>query len=182
MSDTLLKTDLESRAQRWLQDSDERLVASSLFYLNRMAKEFTNRYERDELYTLKNRVVKALFAAGFCTDVGIHTKQLECFNCEGTGEDVWADREEGASPEPCWKCGGTGIYRTLVYYIFHFDIHGQHFAFHQPDWAVTWPVETVAHQRNFDDREPSPVNLRWERLPLYMAIVKAYLANQGVEQ
>ncbi len=96
-------------------------ACEALFELNRYAKhESCTSTNREEIYNLKNGLIRLLYEQGFATDFYEHHLKLEakpCWTCGGTGE-YWTG-------EDCRKCGGTGDYlsaKTVFFLVFKFAI------------------------------------------------------------
>lgn len=168
---------LRFQARAWLHNNDPDAVAAHcMFHLNRYAR--TDR-DTQPIYRLKDHLVRIFYQAGLYRSVRLHRQTLECWACRGTGvSNDWDGYEE-----PCYKCGGTGIYREHMLYSFHFSIAGQHYAWHQPQRLVTWPVKPdfapIAEYQSPRDRYtvtllPKPL------LQLYAVTVAEYLVLHGV--
>lgn len=172
------RTRLEERAERLVASGGALVAAQALFRLNHLVKDVWYRDDREAIYALKNRLIRHFYARGFCTEVGIHTQTYHCWDCGGTGEVDETDFIGGdfeTRVVACYKCGGTGIYRQHTLYHFRFEIDGRPFSWHQPAGLVDWPVDTVAHERRYEVREPASSADRWRFRLLYLAIIRAYL-------
>ncbi len=108
-------------------------AAEWMYRLNVFARSIGRHPIADEIYGLKNRLVKYLYQHGYATEAVLHVKAFDCWG-------VW-DGMEYVCDDECPKCGGTGIYRTEKLYAFRFDVDGQRYAWHQPDRLIDYPVE-----------------------------------------
>lgn len=108
-------------------------AAEAMWRLNRYARRVGSRWHSKPVYDLKNRFVRMLYEYGFCHAV---TEVRQIFPCWGFGE-------QGCRGAGCLKCGGTGIYRTVILYCFTFVVGGRRFVWHQPRDLVTWPVRVT---------------------------------------
>lgn len=170
---------LRFQARAWLRNNEPAAIAAHcMFHLNRYAR--TGR-ETDTIYQLKNHLVRIFHQAGYCRSVRLHQQTLECWGCYGSG----VYRESGDYEEICYKCGGTGIYRQHVLYAFHFSIAGRHYAWHQPQSLVTWPVRPdfapIAEYQSPRDRYSAGLLPR-PLLHLYAVTVAEYLVLCGVDR
>lgn len=110
------------------------VTADALWNLNRYAKHkaCTDKH-REEIYQLKNSLLKALAERGYLRGVGEHTltkpkMQLECWRCDGLG---------------CNRCNFTGVWRELPelklkFLVLHYEIDGTIYRFHQPFECLFW--------------------------------------------
>jgi hypothetical protein len=81
------------------------------------------------IYPLKAKLVKHFYDRGYCQAVRLQEQVLKCtanFHFEDDGE------------EECPRCGGTGIYRTYLLFLFTFKIQSHTFEWHQPVTRVPW--------------------------------------------
>ncbi len=134
-------------------------ACEAMFNLNRYAKHESCR-SGEEIYALKNQLVKLLYEHGACIECLAHERtqaEKECFGCKGTGER-W-------SGEECERCDGTGVYREariLRDIAFKFMVCGRVFAWHQPESLVNFPYEVSAVEQGCPAEEK----------PLEMSLVK----------
>lgn len=166
---------LLAQASRWLaRNNADQLAARCLFHLNRHARTLRGRSEQKKvIYHLKNEAVKYFYARGFCQRV---TSQVQTFECWHTHEYNWGI--DGW----CEKCDNTGIYRQNHLFLFHFEIGGQSYRWHQPASLVLWPLADVQEGEE-EYRGPTDaqnVPLTRLLLELYTATVYAYLLAGGV--
>lgn len=159
-------------------------AAAALLEVNRYAKQ--DPYSRSEIYQLKNEFLEWLFERGYCTGWNLHTlikpeKNLVCFGCDGTGEgygpsfaddddDDFSDEEdicdldgeeedndeEGDGAMNCYRCGGTGVYRTLPelrleFVAFRFEVEGRRYTWHQPLEIVSWDFSSTPKYEDAGD-------------------------------
>jgi len=117
--------------------------------LNRYAKyESCTRRHQDEIYDLKNRLIRLLYAQGFAVEVKLHHADYpakQCHGCDGTGF-----RYGG---EACHRCGGTGVYQGPVrrnFYAFMFEVDSGTYRWHQPANLVNFDVQVTC--------EPEPTD------------------------
>lgn len=134
--------------RRYVSKRDAYLAAcEALFSLNRYAKhESCSDKHKKTIYALKSAWIRCLYEQGFCVDV-FEAKTPEraglCFRCSGEGFDEFG--------EECYKCGGTGEYRSggRVYWSFRFLVDGKSFAWHQPaplSFVVTPTRTDIEHE------------------------------------
>lgn len=147
-------------------------AAEGMFNLNRYAKhDSCAAYNRREIYSLKNRFVRALYQGGYCKGAYVHINRLPrqtCRRCNGSG--LWG------SVAPCRKCRGTGIYKKskeLIYYVFQFVIDDHHFTWHQPEELVDFDVTlTSTDPLKMNPTEEKPLTMAYRKLSEAKALVK----------
>jgi len=138
-----------------LQDS-----AEWMYRLNVFARS-TGRYPIvDQIYDLKNEWIRYLYQHGYCTEVKLHSQKRVCRACDGTGE-YW-------SGEDCWKCNGSGVFTVTHLFAFRFEIRGTHYAWHQLEKLIDYPVELTPDIQS----EPMP-DLRKD--PAILSLSDAWL-------
>jgi hypothetical protein len=110
-------------------------ACAALFSLNRFCKHAECSWQsREEIYDLKNRLVKLLYKDGYCTAAWEHRLVLPakiCRDCGGSGDGGCCDR-----------CDGTGEYlpaKTVRFICFRFEV-GVRYTWHQPVELVRFPV------------------------------------------
>jgi hypothetical protein len=118
----------------WLAPAE---AAKAMFSLNRYAKHSgCGELRKVEIYQLKDRLIEALYAAGYCAGCWEHvseSKPLPCRECAGMDGE-------------CYHCAGTGIWRSgrsLRFICFRFLVAGQFYSWHQPADQVKYPVITT---------------------------------------
>lgn len=116
-------------------------AAEWMFRFNVTARNLRRHPITDQIYELKNILIKYLYQHGYCVEVKLHTQKRMCYSCEGTGE-YW-------NGEDCWKCNGTGVYSTTQLYAFRFDVASRRYAWHQLRKLVDYPIVLT-------EAEPSP--------------------------
>lgn len=153
------------------------IVAYAMFRLNRTA-QILPRYAtpKAQIYALKNLLVEHLYASGYCVGVSKQFQVLKCHACDGTGEDSWNDYEF------CFRCDGTGIYKTIPLYLFRFQVGDTFYSWHQPVGLVTWNVNlTTSDAKDYAaDEHKNIVPVTGARFALCMSVIAAYLMAQGV--
>ena len=107
-------------------------AAEWMYRLNVFARSNGRHPINEQIYDLKNVLIKYLYQHGYCVEVKQHIQKKECWRCEGTGE-YWTGDE-------CWKCRGTGVFSKVELYAFRFNIEGKRYAWHQPKRLVDYPV------------------------------------------
>ena len=136
-------------------------AAEAMFSLNRYAKyDKCSGAHCDEIYSLKNGLVKLLYDKGLAVSVKVHAQSregLECWGCDGSGFD-----EDG---EECQRCDGTGMFRnpdSLKFVCFRFLIGDKHFCWHQPKRLINWKFKTTdeAEGPMPDTNFEKPISLR----------------------
>lgn len=165
---------LGRQARAWMRGNGaERTVAFCMFQLNRHARQ--GRDKKHLIYQFKNHLVRLFYEQGLCTQTTLQVQKMECWDCNGTGED-WHD-------EPCWKCGGTGIYRQHHLYRFVFDVQGRRYVWHQPKGLVTFPVRVaMAGVGEYRAGRNGYAWLEQDQRELYMMVVWEYLRAHGVTE
>lgn len=124
------------------------VAAEWMYRLNVFARSLGGRHPIiDQIYGLKNDLIRYLYKHGYSTEVILHKQNRLCHACGGTGE-YW-------SGEDCWKCNGSGIFAVTRLYAFRFDIHGRRFAWHQLEKLIDYPVTLTE-----DEPAPFPEELR----------------------
>lgn len=116
------------------------VACEGLFNLNRYVKHVScSKRNKEDIYSIKNRLIRVLYENGYCIEAYIHTLRLdavECWNCDGSGE-VYSDF-------CCQPCAGTGIFKPskiIEYYVLRFHVDGQNYTWHQPKEQVNYPIE-----------------------------------------
>jgi hypothetical protein len=123
-------------------------AAEMMFRLNVTARNLRRHPIVDQIYELKNELIKYLYQHGHCVEVKLHSQKRLCHSCDGTGVHLY-------SGEECWKCDGTGVFAVTQLYAFRFDIAGRRYAWHQLRKLVDYPVTlTEAEPGTFV--EPTP--------------------------
>lgn len=107
-------------------------AAEYMFRLNVTARSMRRHPIVDEIYELKNELIKYLYQHGYCVEVKLHTQKRICHSCGGDGI-YWTGQE-------CWKCDGTGVFAVTHLYAFRFDIAGRRYAWHQLRKLVDYPI------------------------------------------
>lgn len=122
-------------------------TAEQMFRLNVTARNLRRHPLTDQIYELKNVLIKYLYQHGYCVEVKLHSQKRICHACNGTG--VYYTGED------CWKCDGTGIFAVTQLYAFRFDIHGKRYAWHQLRKLVDYPI-TLTDAQPGSFVEPTP--------------------------
>lgn len=127
--------------------------------------------EMDHIYNLKYGFIRYLYKEGFSTNAGVHWIErpaLLCSGCDGFG---------------CDKCGQTGEYREadyIEYVVFHFNVDGVSFRWHQPRWIIDYDFEITNPNPPMPD--VSMRNLQIEtktfRKAESIALIKWVMANK----
>ena len=113
-----------------------------MYRLNVFARSLGGRHPIiDQIYDLKNALIKYLYQRGYAREVKLHFQNRICFGCDGTGE-YWTG-------DDCRRCGGTGIYSSTRLYAFRFKVNGHSYAWHQLEKLIDYPVQLT-------EAEPSP--------------------------
>jgi len=167
-------------------------VAEGLFNLNRYAKhDRCSRAHKDEIYGLKNGLVKALFEGGHCTGWNLHEivkpqKVLSCY-CTSYEDDDGFDCDDVGG---CARCNYTGIYRTLPelrvrFVAFRFEIIGCAYTWHQPDEMVTWNYSSVPRYEDANDWQPDaekPLEMSPRKFARAKALIRWVLAGNLAQE
>lgn len=169
---------LAYQARAWLENSPNKalLAAECMFALNRHVAGV--RFRRQEIYTLKNNLIRMLYNSGYCTHVALHKQTLICHGCGGTGEY----RSFGDGDMEWSRCYGTGIYAINKLHYFEFNIDGKIYKWHQPSKLVDWPVDIPAEDKykELDSVKPIKKLIDDDKLAdLYIYVVD-HFTNSGV--
>jgi hypothetical protein len=95
-------------------------AAEAMYRLNHYAKHWSQ--WRDKVYSVKNKLIRSLYAAGYCFDSRIHSPTDEAI-LDCAGDRDWITRVRGC------------------HYAFRFRICEKVFSWHQPMRDTSWPVE-----------------------------------------
>jgi len=151
-------------------------ACASMFNLNRYAAhDSCSRDNRDDIYSLKNDFVRLLYQQGACIECVEHERELPAQYCFGCDEGItdWGDE--------CPRCDGTGIYRqsrTVVDVLFVFVVHGERYAWHQPERFVDWEYVTTAEtSTEYVGKEERPLECARSTLSRGKKIVRYVLEN-----
>ena len=136
-----------------------------MFNLNRAV--IHGRHDKDQIYTLKNRLIKLLYSQGACIECLAHKRTLlgkECYDCDGFG------------CERCNQSGWWGEPHTVRDFAFKFMVCGRVFAWHQPDHLITFNCEVSATEQG-SPKEEKPVEMSWWRMERGKHIIRYVLDN-----
>lgn len=136
-------------------------TAEQMFRLNVTARNLRRHPLTDQIYELKNVLIKYLYQHGYCVEVKLHFQKRVCHACGGDG--IYWNGEE------CWKCDGTGIFAVTQLYAFRFDIHGKRYAWHQLRKLVDYPITLT-------DAQPGPFVEPTPKDELTLKLDEAWLA------
>lgn len=137
-------------------------ASERMFRLNVTARNLKRHPIVDQIYELKNVLIKYLYQHGYCVEVKLHSQKRVCHSCDGTGVHLY-------SGEDCWKCDGTGIFAVTQLYAFRFDIAGRRYAWHQLRKLVDYPIVLT-------DAEPGPFVEPTPKDELALKLDEAWLA------
>lgn len=110
-------------------------AAEWMYRLNVFARSIKRHVIIDQIYILKNDLIRYLYQHGYCTEVTIQSQTFPCWGTWGSECD-----------EDCQKCGGTGIFRTVELYAFRFLVDGVKYAWHQPAKLIDFEVDITDPQ------------------------------------
>lgn len=113
-------------------------AAEWMYKLNVLARAQGRHPITDEIYRLKNALIKHLYQCGYATEVSLHYQKRVCYSCDGTGE-FWTGEE-------CRKCDGTGVFAVTKLYGFRFCIDGRSYAWHQLAKLIDYPVTVTVEE------------------------------------
>lgn len=167
-------------------------VAEGLFNLNRYAKHDTcSRAHKEEIYGLKNDLVKALFEGGHCTGWNHHEivkpeKILYCY-CSSYDDDGGFDCDDVGG---CARCHYTGIYRRLPelrvrFVAFRFEIIGRRYTWHQPAETVAWNYSSAPKYEDANDWQPDaekPLEMPPRKFARAKALIRWVLAGSSAQE
>ncbi|MBT3375636.1 MAG: hypothetical protein HN406_08575 [Lentisphaerae bacterium] len=155
-------------------------ACKAMFSLNRYCKHRScQSSNRDEIYDLKNSLVKLLYTSGFATDVTRHVQhypEQECWGCEGSGHH-WRGGE-------CWRCDGSGIWREAgshTFICFRFHIDGERFTWHQPDHLVDFPFDVTGEPSGMPSIDIKPLEIPSHKLTEARKLVRWVLSGWDSE-
>lgn len=162
------------RFEAELRTEEQMLGAAceAMYSLNRAAKAWhLSRAQRDEIYGLKDRLVRVLYERGRCGECVRHLVERECWNCWGEG---------------CWRCL-NGVYTTHYFVCFRFEVGGKRYSWHQPERQVEFAFETTAPAETWDgqirNEDPIPLAKRrmWEAKSLVWWVVEMFAFGERVK-
>jgi hypothetical protein len=137
------------QARAWLHVAAEPdlIAAEALRQLNRHAYATKHCWdsEANRIYYLKRHALRVLFFAWPCR-ITTQTQQLACSTCAGRGHVDRGPHWDRYS-DTCWRCGGTGIYKTVPLYAFDFTIADRPYQWHQPVDLCPWAARHVSGHR-----------------------------------
>lgn len=108
-------------------------AAEWMYKLNVFARSLDSRHPIvDQIYELKNKLIKYLYQHGYSSEVRLHHQKRFCYSCSGTGV-YWTG-------EDCWKCDGTGVFAVTQLYAFRFSVNGHSYSWHQLGKLLDYPV------------------------------------------
>jgi hypothetical protein len=159
-------------------------ACQAMFSLNRHAKHNKCR-SSEEIYQLKNELITLLYEHGYCIECRVHVAHLpeqQCRACKGTGEwnDSDWDTDEVTCVGVCDRCGGSGIYRsakTLRFVAFRFEVDGQTYAWHQPDYLVTFSYQVTAAPEAGGLADEKPVEMTAKKMSEGKSIIRFVLVE-----
>lgn len=147
-----------------------------MFNLNRYCKyrscSFNN---REEIYNLKNKLIKHLYQNDLSSKVYLHSKPIDntCYRCKGTGlffEDGYLT--------VCYNCDGTGTYtdeKERKYYVFEFKINGVQYSWHQPDYIIDFEIREIVGSEEMNETLVQPLNMPVNSFKKAKELIKWYL-------
>lgn len=121
---------------------DVGLAAEWMYRLNVFARSVGRVPVSEQIYDIKNVLIKYLYQNGYATEVKMHKQEFEC----------WGSYMYGCGKD-CEKCGGTGVYRTVKLYSFRFLVKGVHYSWHQPFSLVDYTVVTFSNDSGDEDEK-----------------------------
>lgn len=107
-------------------------AANWMYRLNVFARQKGRHAIVDQVYALKNDLIRYLYQHGYATEVLLHEQKRICYACDGTGEH-WTGGE-------CFKCDGTGVFSVTGLYAFRFLVDGRVYKWHQLMKYVNYPI------------------------------------------
>lgn len=131
---------------RTMQFPSLQVAAEEMYRLNVFARHAGRNILTDEIYTLKDLLIKYLYLRGYCVEVKLHLQKRMCFSCNGTGE-YWTGQD-------CHKCSGTGVFSVTHLYAFRFEINGMRYAWHQLKKLVDYEI-TLTDSQPGEYKEPA---------------------------
>lgn len=126
-------------------------AAESLRTLNAWARHQQDSSWRNDIYEMKSLFLQEMDAIGFLKSVGLVRQDIKCHSCvRGWHIFYHADGTE-RDAEPCWHCGGTGVYKKVLLYAFTVKIDGKEFVWHQPADRAKWVHVDRWYPIEYDD-------------------------------
>lgn len=107
-------------------------AAEWMYKLNVFARSIGRHPIVDQIYELKDELIKYLYQHGYSSEVRLHHQKRNCYSCSGTGV-YWTG-------EDCWKCDGTGIFAVTRLYAFRFRVNQHSYSWHQLEKLLDYPV------------------------------------------
>lgn len=142
-------------------------AAQAMHTLNHHAR----RRDGHTLYPIKAKLVRHFYERGYCQAVKLQEQILYCHS----------DYHFHNADEDCPRCGGTGIYRTHLLYLFVFNISGQTFEWHQPVTIINWLTTGQAEiAGTYTDTPRGDIIESIDEQSNLVARVVMYLARHGV--
>ena len=153
--------------------NEANMAATAMSVINSLAKGTLSEVS-DEIYWAKRKLTKYLYLH-YPTDVQLLKQTLVCKSCAGTGEYRRYDWDEEWAEE-CYRCNGTGIYRTVEIVAFTFWIDGVDFRWHMPRTLCDFDVYIPAEVGEYKDVKQA--NFSVPDGDNYRTYLRAYLLVQ----
>ena len=173
----------QHEARLHVQSKGLAVAANCLYALNRYALHAAERHKR-LVYRLKNIFIEHLYTGGSTRWVKVHPVHLQaqilkCHSCEGGIHCGYRGR-----PERCYRCKGTGIYRTVRLYCFQFTITGRDgrvatYTWHQPAALVRFAVLAMPDPIPWENKQPRSMMRELDFVYGY-EVLRRYLAERGL--
>lgn len=150
-------------------DGDASAAAAALYRLNGHIHDNVSPAVKRGVYRFKNVMVGQLYADGYCVRVDVQQQPLECWGIGGN-----------PCGSGCAKCGGSGVYRTVILYRFYFMVGGEGYCWHQPDDRVDWVVDMATDSDAYvPTKRGDPRPLTDRELTYYGYVCWWYLWRRG---
>lgn len=147
-------------------------VCIALFNLNRYAKHKScTRRNKEEIYNLKNEVIRILYQSGYCVSTYKHILEFEskeCRTCNGTG------MKRGVF---CYDCEGSGeiTFDPSEFIVFVFGINNEKYVWHQPEEYIRFSFELTGNEEKINKTEEKPIDIPKRKLSDFKALLKWFV-------
>lgn len=111
-------------------------AAEWMYRMNVFARNAGRHTITEQIYDLKDELIKYLYQHDYAVEVIRHIQNRECRTCGGSGQ-YWTGAD-------CFRCHGTGTFSTTALIAFRFVIEGRRYGWHQLEKLIDYPVTLTA--------------------------------------